>query len=83
MQVISIFFNILEDKKNNPNRSLEEIYQTNKKTNSYLKRINDNIINNHLHYIVIEEESINNARHEINIKNNSFMYNIYNTNKLS
>lgn len=83
MQAISIFFNVLEDKKNNIDMSLEDVYQNNKEVNPYLKRIDDSIINNHLHYVTKDEESINNAKHNINIKDNTFMHDIYNTNKLS
>ena len=82
MQAISIFFNVLEDMKNNLDKSLEEVYQLNKESNPYLKRIDDSIINNHLHVVYKDEVSINNAKHNINIKENSFMYDIYKTNKI-
>ncbi len=83
MQALSIYINVLEDMKNNKDKTLEEVYQLNKESNPYLKRIDDSIINNHLHEVTKDEKSINNAKHDINIKENSFMYDIYKTNKLS
>ena len=81
MQAISTFFNVLEDKKDT-DLSFREVYDLNKESNPYLRRIDETKVNNHSHYVTKDEESINNAMHKIIIKDNSFLKSIYNVNEI-
>lgn len=74
-QAIATFFNILEDQEKTPQLSLEEVYQQNKSENPYLVRLEDSSL--HDHYVTKEEESIERAKHPIQILKNSFLYEIY------
>ncbi len=80
-QAISIFFNLLEDKKKYPDLSLEEIYQKMKEENPYLKEAEN--VSIHSHIVTKEKESILNAMHEITIQKNSLLYQIYQTEKMN
>ncbi len=74
-QMISMFFNLLEDQKQYPELSLEEIYQKLKEENPYLVKLPEENIHNHV--VTKEIESIEKAKHEIQIVKNSLLYQIY------
>ncbi len=74
-QAISTFFNVLEDQKDNPDLTFEEIYQQNKENHPYL--ISSSNIEMHSHYVTKDLDSIEAAKHSIKIKKNSFLYQIY------
>jgi len=83
MQAITTYFNILEDQKKLPGKSFREVYDLNKKDNPYLLKLNDENINTHLHYVTKDQESINAARHKVNILNDSFLSDIYKNNGIN
>lgn len=74
-QAISIAFNLNEDKAEYPNYSLKEVYNINKEENPYLVKLDD--IENHSHYVTKDIESINAAKHWIDIEPFTFLYDIY------
>lgn len=75
-QTIATFFNVLEDKKSNPDLQDNEIYDKYKIDNPYLIRLKDNSLHNH--DISYDLEKIEAAKHEINITgHNTFLYDIY------
>lgn len=79
MQAITTFFNVLEDKEKFPELSFKEVYDKGKEENPYLG-LADNVPF-HSHYVTKEEETINNARHEIKIKDRSTLKSIYEVEK--
>jgi gamma-glutamyl-gamma-aminobutyrate hydrolase PuuD len=76
MQAITTYFNILEDIENDPNKTIEEIYQSNKNEKPYLIPLKDKEKENHFHCITKDSESINSALHKINIEPNTILSNI-------
>ena len=76
-QAISIYFNVLEEKKDMPNKSIIEIYDANKKDKPYLKKIDDEYHDRHFNIVTFEDDSLNSAKHKINIKKDSYIYDIY------
>lgn len=79
-QGIATFLNILEDIKTEPTKTLEEIYNDNKKDNPYLTPVPDEEFHNH--YVTKDEESINAAKHEITLKKESLLYSIFKAEKI-
>ncbi len=71
---LATMLNVLEDKEKEPNKTFKEIYESNKETNPYLKKIESGNI--HLHVVTKEKESIDRARHKIKIIKNSLLYEI-------
>ena len=82
-QAISTYFNILDDQKKEPSLSLLDIYNTNDLDEIYLKHLAGDSLNLHNNSIFKDDSSISNAKHEIKLKKNSFMYDIYGVNKLN
>ncbi len=80
-QAIATYFNILEDKEKFPDKTLEEIYQQEKEQNPYLKVLEDKRL--HSHYVTKDQETIEKAKHKIQIKPNTFLYDIYKTDTLN
>ena len=77
MQALSIYFNVLEDQKLDPSKSLEDTYQANKETNPYLIKMDEEKVSHHDHYVTYDEESQNRALHNVLINKDSLMYDIY------
>lgn len=76
-QAIATYFNIMDDQKTQPYLSLMDVYDSNKLDNIYLKKLEGDILNLHRNIVLKDERSLNNAKHIIKIKKNSFMYDIY------
>lgn len=74
-QTITTVLNVVEDQKENPSKSFKEIYDLNKETNPYLKKLENG--NNHQHFVTKEISSIDNARHKIKLKKESLLYEIF------
>lgn len=74
-QTLATFLNVVEDQKENPSKSFKEVYDLNKESNPYLKKLEEGNI--HLHIVTKEEDSINKARHKITIDKNSLLYEIF------
>lgn len=81
-QAIATYFNILYDQKLQPNLSLLEVYDSNKFDNLYLKKLDGDSLNLHQNIITKDKESIKKAKHKIKIKENTFMYDIYNNKEI-
>lgn len=79
-EAISIFLNVLEDKKKEPNLNYEEIYIKNRSQNAYLKKLNEPNIHNNT--VTKEEKTIKEAKHKIKIVKNSIMHKIYKEEKI-
>ena len=82
-QAISIYFNVLQEKKDYPSMSVIEIYDMFKKDKPYLKKIDEKYLDRHFNIVTFEEESLNSAKHNINIKHDTFMYDIYKKDNIS
>ena len=80
MQSINIYFNILEDGKNLENLNYTEIYEHYKISNPYLKRLEDDLV--HRKLVTKNIDTINNAKHKIDIKKNSVLYDIYKSDQI-
>lgn len=80
-QSLATFFNILEDKEENPTKNYEEIYNINKEKNPYLKKLEENSY--HSNYVTNDKESINSARHPIKLNKDSLLYQIFKTTTLN
>lgn len=75
-QTIGTFFNVLDDKKKDPDLLDNEIYDKYKISNPYLRRLEDNRMHNHS--ISYDEEVIENAKHDIYVtSHDTFLYDIY------
>lgn len=74
LQTICTCFNILEDQKEFSDKTYEEVYEENKETRPYLKKLEEGNI--HSHYVTKELDSINSARHKIKIEKDSLLYEI-------
>lgn len=79
-EAISIFFNVLEDKNKEPNLNYLEVYNKYKTINPYLRILEESNIHNN--YVTKDENSINNAKHTINIVKNSLLEKIYKKEKI-
>lgn len=76
-QAIATYFNILDDQKKQPHLSLMEVYDSNKIDNLYLNKLDGDKLNLHKNKVTKDNNVINSAKHKINIKEDSFMYDIY------
>lgn len=80
-QALSIYFNMLDDKKRHPNKALREVYDIEKTINPYLKQVDD--LDFHKRHVIKDIERINAAKHDIDIiDKNSIIYNIFKTDKI-
>ena len=77
-QAIATYFNVLEDQEIDSELSFNEVYDKNKNDKLYLKRLDEDIINNHSHIVTKEQDTIDASKHKITIAKDSFMYDIYN-----
>ena len=75
MQSINTYFNILEDSKNLNEQDYAKIYEHYKVCNPYLKRLYDDTF--HRRHVTKDINTVNNAKHKINIKKDSLLYKIY------
>ena len=82
-QAIATYFNILEDQKKQPHLSLMDVYDSNKLDNIYLKKLEDDQKNLHKNNVTKDLISINNSKHKIKIKKNTFLYDIYKKEEIS
>ena len=80
MQSINTYFNIIEDSKNLENLNYTEIYKHYKISNPYLKRLEDDSF--HRKLVTKNIDTINNAKHKIDIKKNSILYDIYKSDQI-
>lgn len=80
MQSINTYFNIIEDGKNLENLNYTEIYEHFKISNPYLKRLEDDLV--HRKLVTKNIDTINNAKHKIDIKKNSVLYDIYKSDQI-
>lgn len=81
-QAIGTFFNVLDDQLKQPNLSLMEVYDNNKLDNVYLKKLEGDSLNLHSNEVTFDEETINKAKHRINIKKDTYLYDIYKTEEM-
>lgn len=80
-QAMSIYFNMLEDSLSYPEKSLKEVYDLNKNDNPYLIKVTNPDF--HKRKVRRDPEVVKAAMHEIEIiDENSFIYDIYKTNKI-
>lgn len=77
MQTICTYFTVLEDMKKN--QDFKMTYDTNKLSNPYLMPVDNSSI--HSHHIVDRNESVESAKHDIRILENSILSKIYQTQK--
>lgn len=77
MQSLSLYFMLKEEQANYPDLTLEEIYQMNKNTMPYIKKVLNE--EHHLHETTLEQTVIDSTRHIINIKENTLLNSIFNT----
>lgn len=82
-QAIATYFNILDDQKKQPHLSLMDVYDSNKLDNLYLKKLENDKKNLHKNMITKDINSINNGKHAIRIKKNTFLYDIYKKDEIS
>lgn len=78
MQTINTYFNILDDLDEEKN--YKKVYDMNKKNKPYLVRLLDDTF--HRKHVTKDIESINKAKHIINISEDSLLYDIYKSNKI-
>ena len=78
MQTINTYFNILDDLDEEKN--YKKVYDMNKKNKPYLVRLLDDAF--HRKHVTKDIESINKAKHIINISEDSLLYDIYKSNKI-
>lgn len=74
-QAIATYFNLIDDQKQQPNLSLEEVYDLYKKDDPYLVKVEK--ISMHSHYVTRDINSINAAKHNIHIVKDSLLFQIY------
>ncbi len=81
MQATVMYFNILEDRGENIEKSLLEVYNENKEKNPYLIRLEEG----HYHFNDISkwEEVIKETSHKVSIIEDSLLHHIYNTTELN
>ena len=80
MQAITTFFNILEDKGQDVDKNLYEIYKSNKEVKPYLYELSEEEKVVHGNYVTKDINTILNSKHRININSNTMMYDIYKEN---
>ncbi len=81
MQAIATYFNILEDAKDYIGLDLETVYKENKEKNPYLVKVGNEEI--HANVVTKEKDSIEKASHDVILKKESILYNIFNKDCLS
>ena len=69
-------------KKKQPNLPLLEVYDSNKLDNLYLNKLEGDKKSIHRNEVTKDINSINGAKHTINLKENTFIYDIYKENKI-
>ena len=77
MQTICTYFNVLEDMKQG--EDFKTAYDLNKLSNPYLVSVNNSSI--HSHHILDRNESVERAKHDIEISEDSILFQIYKTQK--
>ena len=78
MQTINTYFNIQDDL--DEENYYKKVYDKNKKNKPYLVRLLDDTF--HRKHVTKDIESINKAKHVINISEDSLLYDIYKSNKI-
>ena len=78
-QAIANYFNMLDDQKRMPDKSLSEVYDLMREENPYLLKMSDDQASIHKHFLTKDKESIDKARHEIEINEKSKLYEILGT----
>lgn len=76
MQTICTYFNVLEDMKQG--EDFKTAYDLNKLSNPYLMPVSSSI---HSHHILDRNESVERAKHDIEISEDSILFQIYKTQK--
>ena len=82
-QAIATYFNVIEDQKKYPGKTFDEVYDIMKESNPYLVKMNESERLNHTHTITYDSTSISNAKHLINIKENTLLYKLFGCSKLN
>lgn len=80
-QALSTYLTMLEEQEKENTKTLEEIYQENKKEKPYIKALEKGNIHNH--YVTKEKESIEKAMHKVFLKENSLIASIYGKSEIS
>lgn len=81
MQAITTFFNVLEDKTTAEGKTFREVYEEGKKNNPYLTKVENIALHNH--YVTKNEETIQAAKHLVQIKPNTLLASLYKEKELS
>ena len=80
LQAINTYFSVVEDQKEYPKLSYEEVYQKLKNDKPYLIRMSETNVANHDHYVTKDEESIKRSLHKINLDENGELFKLYQNN---
>lgn len=76
MQAMATYFNVQDDMKTS-NLNYEDTYSKNKTDNPYLIKLSNEAILIHHHFITNDIETIKKTYHDVHIKNNSLLHEIY------
>lgn len=77
-EAIATYFNLIEDQKNMPSSSLKEVYDTYKQDDPYLIKLEDSSL--HSHYVTKDINTIEAAKHLIQLLEDSMLHQIYQKN---